>query len=133
MVNRRVAAAMICFVLLDDDDDKTRKKTRFWLNRRKLRGAFSNMIHELHMEDTASFKEMLQVDYDTFLKLLAAIKPFISPQESYHGVPTIKANKRLTLTLRFLVTGVTSFRSLGFQFQISRSAFFVLLSRLVKL
>ena len=88
MVNRRVAAAMICFVLLDDDDDKTRKKTRSWLNRRKLRGAFSNMIHELHMEDTASFKEMLQMDYDTFLNLLS----FIFSQESYHGVPTIKAN-----------------------------------------
>ena len=91
------------------------------------------MVHELRMEDTASFKEMLQMDYDTFLKLLAAIKPFISPQESYHGVPTIKANKRLTLTLRFLPTGVTPFRSLGFQFRISRSAFSVFLSRLVKL
>ena len=27
MVNRRVAAAMICFVLLDDDEVKTRGKT----------------------------------------------------------------------------------------------------------
>ena len=61
------------------------------------------------------------MDYDTFLNLLAAIEPFISPQESYHGVPTIKANERLTLTLRFLATGET-FRSLGFQFRISRSA-----------
>ena len=65
------------------------------------------------MEDTASFKEMLRMDYDTFLNLLAAIEPFISPQESYHGVPTIEANERLTLTLRFLATGET-FRSLGF-------------------
>ena len=112
---------------------KLEKKTRSWLNRRKLRGAFSNMVHALRMEDTATFKEMLQMDYDTFLKLLAAIKPFISPQESYHGVPTIKANKRLTLILRFLPTGVTSFRSLGFQFRITRSAFSVFLSRLVKL
>ena len=67
------------------------------------------------MEDTASFKEMLQMDYDTFLNLLAAIEPFISPQEIYHGVPTIKANERLRLTLRFLAIGET-FRSLGFQF-----------------
>ena len=58
---------------------------------------------------------------DTFLNLLAAIEPFISPQESYHEVATIKANERLELTLRFLATGET-FRSLGFRFLISRSA-----------
>ena len=73
------------------------------------------------MEDTASFKEILRMDYDIFLNLLAAIEPFISSQESYHGVPTIKANERLTLTLRFLATGET-FISLGFQIRISRSA-----------
>ena len=73
------------------------------------------------MEDTASLKEMLQMDYDTLLNLLEVMEPFISPHESYHGVPTSKVNERLTLTLRFLATGET-FRSLGFQFWISRSA-----------
>ena len=74
------------------------------------------------MEDTASFKEMLGMDYDTFLNLLAAIEPFMSPQESC-GVPTIKANERLTLTLCFLATGET-FRLLGFQFGILHSTIF---------
>ena len=78
MVNRQVAAAMICFVSLDDDEVKTRGKTRSWIKRRKKRGAFSNIVHELRMEDTASFKEMLRMDYDTFLNLLANIEPFIS-------------------------------------------------------
>ena len=73
------------------------------------------------MEDTASFKQMLRMDYETFLNLLVAIEPFISPQESNHGVPTIEANERLILTLRFLATGET-FRSLGYKFRISRSA-----------
>ena len=121
MNSRRVAATMICFVLRDDDEVKTRGKTRSWIKRRKQRGAFLNIVHELRMEDTASFKEMLRIDYGTFLNLLAAIEPFISPQESYHGIPTIKANERLTLTLRFLVTGET-LRSVGFKFRISRSA-----------
>ena len=116
-----MAATMICFVLRDDDEVKTRGKTRSWIKRRKQRGAFLNIVHELRMEDTASFKEMLRIDYGTFLNLLAAIEPFISPQESYHGIPTIKANERLTLTLRFLVTGET-LRSVGFKFRISRSA-----------
>ena len=84
MVNRRVAAAMICFVLLDDDEVKARGKTRSWTKRRKKRGALSNIVHELRMEDTASFKEMLRMDYDTFLNLIAAIEPFFSSQESYH-------------------------------------------------
>ena len=84
------------------------------------------------MEDTASFKEMLRMDYDTFLNLFAALEPFISPQESYHGVPKIKANERLTLTQRFLAIGET-FKSLGFQFRISRSAISYILSLFVKL
>ena len=121
MMNILVAAAMICFVLLDDDEVKTRRKTRSRIKRRKQRGAFSNIAHELRMEDIASFKEMLRMDYDTFLNLLAAIEPSISPQESNHGVPTIKANERSTFTLHFLATGET-FRSLGFQFRISHSA-----------
>ena len=78
MVNRRVAAAMICFVLLDDDGVKTRGKTRSWIKRRRQRSALSNIVHQLRMEDTASFREMLQMDYDTFLNLLATIEPFIS-------------------------------------------------------
>ena len=63
-MNRRVAAAMICFLLLDDDDDevKTRGKARSWIKKRKQRGAFSNIANELCMEDTASFKEMLRMD-----------------------------------------------------------------------
>ena len=87
----------------------------------KTRGVFSNIVHELPLEDTVSFKEMLRMDYDTFLNLLAANEPFISQQESYYGGSTIKANERLTLTLRFPATGET-FISLGFQFRISRSA-----------
>ena len=73
MVKRQMAAAMICFVLLDDDDEvKTRVKTRSWIKRRKQRGAFSNIVHELRMEDTASFKEMLRMDYGHFLKLVSS-------------------------------------------------------------
>ena len=121
---------MICFVLLDDDEVKTRGKTRSWTKRQKQRGAFSSILRELSTEDTANFKEMLRMDCDTFLNLLAAIEPFISPQKSYLGVPTIKANERLTLKLRFLATNET-FRSLGFQFRISRSAIsYIVISRI---
>ena len=72
------------------------------------------------MEGTDSFKEVLRMNYGSFLNLLTIIEQDISLQESYHGVVTIKAVERLTLTLRFLA-GET-FRSLDFQFQISCSA-----------
>ena len=45
------------FRLLGIDEVKTRVKTRSWIKRRKQRGAFSNIVQELCMEDTASFKE----------------------------------------------------------------------------
>ena len=121
MAERQVAAVIIFVLLLDDDGIKKRGKTCSWIKRQGQKGAFSNVVQELRMEHTAEFKEMLMMEYDTFLNLFSLIKPFISPQESYHGVDTIKAKERLTLTLRFLATGKT-YRSLGFQFRISYSA-----------
>ena len=71
MVGRRVTAPIISLLLLDDDEVETRGKTRSWIKRGKQRGVFSNIIQELRMEDTVSFKEMLRMDYDTFLNLLS--------------------------------------------------------------
>ena len=123
MAERRVAAAAITVLILLDDDDDTKKrgKTRSWIKRRKQKGAFSNIVQELRMEDTDGFKEMMRMEYDTFLKLLNYVEPFISPQERYHRAAVINAKERLTLTLRFLATGET-YKSLGFQFRISCSA-----------
>ena len=70
MADRRVAAAVISFLLLDDDEVKTRGKIWSWIKRRKQGGAFSNIIQELRMGDTANFKEMLRIDYDTVGQML---------------------------------------------------------------
>ena len=79
MAERQVAAAIIAVLLLDDDDIKKRGKTHSWIKKAKTE------VQE---------------------KFLSLIEPFISPQESYHGVDIIKATKeRLTLTLRLLATG----------------------------
>ena len=45
------------------------------------------------MEDTASFKEMLWMTYDTFLNLLTVSEPYISPQESYHAIMELPQSK----------------------------------------
>ena len=78
MAERQVAAAIIAVLLLDDDDIKKRGKTHSWIKKAKTE------VQE---------------------KFLSLIEPFISPQESYHGVDIIKAKERLTLTLRLLATG----------------------------
>ena len=59
----------------------------------------------------------MRMNYDTFLTPLSFIKPCISPQDTYFGTKPIKADERLTITIRFLATGET-FRSLHIQFRI---------------
>ena len=121
MSKQQAAAAIIAFIVLDEDESKKRGKTRNWIKRRPLKGAFANIVQELRLEDTPGFKEMMRMNYETFLLTLTIIEPYISPEESYRGNQTIKSSERLALTLRFLATGET-YRSLSFQFRISCSA-----------
>ena len=72
---------------------------------------FSNIVQELRMEDTAGFKEMLRMEYDTFLKLLSLIEPFISPQESYHGVDR---KSGISLSKISHKQGFSSYKSISF-------------------
>ena len=82
MADRRVVPAIIFFLPLVDDELKTRDRTQSSIKRQKQRGAFSNIIQELCMDDTTSFKEMLRMNYGTFLNLVTVIEPYISPQQS---------------------------------------------------
>lgn len=90
MAERKVAAALIAILIFDDDETKRRGKTRSWIKRRKQRGAFETIMQELRIGDTAGFKEMLRMEYSTFLHLLSLVEPCISSQEIYHGTETIK-------------------------------------------
>ena len=59
--------------------------------------------------------------HEQFLEILMAIEPLVRKRQVIGGYKVISSAERLTLTLRFLATGQT-FRSLSFQFRISRSA-----------
>ena len=100
---------------------KRRGKTREWLKRREEKGAFTNIITELGVEDAGGFKEMMRMDYQTFIDLLLMIEKDITPTELMSGIKVIRAPERLVLTIRYFATGET-FRSLSFQFRISRTA-----------
>lgn len=72
------------------------------------------------MEDTAGYKEMMRMNYETFRKILTAIEPIITKRQVVGGHKVITPSARLTIALRFLATGET-FRSLQFQFRMGKS------------
>ena len=43
------------------------EKTREWIKRRKERGYFNNIVEELQREDSASYQEMMRMDFATFM------------------------------------------------------------------
>ena len=73
------------------------------------------------IKDTATYKEMMRMNYDDFCEILRSIEQHITPKEIFVGAKVVKDAERLTLVIRFMATGET-FRSLSFQFRISTSA-----------
>ena len=73
------------------------------------------------IEDTPGYREMMRMTRDGFLEILWLIEPDITPRQVTGGHMVITAAEWLTQTVRFLATGET-YRSLSFQFRISKSA-----------
>ena len=108
--------------LADSDDEKRRRgKTRDWVRRRDELGMYATLIKELIVEDRCSFKQMFRMSVEDFEIVLQNINDLISPEEVQGGHHPISPDERLALTLKYLATG-ESFRSLSFQFRISRVA-----------
>ena len=120
---RRCVAAAMLVELLEDDKKREGKlgKTRSWIRRRGHKGYFNNIVQELMIEDTPSYREMMRMTHEDFVKILELIEPDITCCQVTGGHKVISAAERLTLTIRFLATGET-YRSLSFQFRISESA-----------
>ena len=94
--------AIICMIIseiLDDDDDyvNARGRTREWVKKREEKGVFNNIVYELRIQDSDTYKEMMRMTYDTFCVLLNYIEPYISPTERYFGTKVIKATERLVI------------------------------------
>lgn len=119
---KRKAAACLGVLLLCEEDEcrAKRGKTRNWIKRRSEKGFFQNIVQELRIEDIQGYREMMRMAHEQFIEILTAIEPFITKRQVIGGHKVISPAERLTLTLRFLATGET-FRSLSFQFRISRS------------
>ena len=111
-------------LLLDEEEEQRtwkRGKTRLLIRRRKDRGYFTNIIDELRIEDTPSYRERMRMDYKQFKEILAAIEPQITKVQVQGRHKVIRLAERLALTLKYLAAG-ESFSSLHFQFRISKAA-----------
>ena len=109
--------------LMDSDDERPcRGKNREWIKRRSELGIYSTIVKDLIIEDQLGFKSMFRMSLEDFERVLGYIQNMISPKEIIGGTRQILADERLALTLRYLATG-ESFRSLSFQFRISKPVF----------
>ena len=62
---KRAALVLALSLLLDEEEQRTWKqgKTRLWIKRRKFKDYFTNIIDELRIEDTPSYREMMRMDW----------------------------------------------------------------------
>ena len=95
-------------------------QAREWLKERAENGVFQTVI-KLSLQDTPAFKEIMRMSPDQLKEILNATEPDICKQSTKMGGELIVPVKRRALRPGFLATG-ESFRSLLFQFRISRPA-----------
>ena len=77
---------------------------------------YANLVQELLVEDTRTYREMMRMSYESFKKILGFIEPHITPKYStVIGAQLIRSAERLVLAIRFLPIGET-YRSLSLQF-----------------
>ena len=122
MAEKEAAAFILLALALDDDEKRKRSPTGKWIQRREQEGLYVNLVQELMVEDTRTYKEMMRMDYNCFKHILQLIEPYITPQKS--GVSAqrvVTAAERLVLTIRFLAMDET-FSSSSLQFRISERA-----------
>ena len=96
------SAACLVIALILDEDKKKRGPTRLWIRRREEEGMFSNLVQELLVEDTKTYREMMIMNYESFKQILGLIEPYITPKQSTIGTKIVNPAERLVLTIQFL-------------------------------
>ena len=76
-----------------------------WILRRLTQGASENIVRELNCEDPEKFRQYHRLDRDTFEEVLTIICPLIEKKDT-HLRSALKPIERLSVTLRFLATGL---------------------------
>ena len=126
------AACSTITLKIDDDDKKTRRLTRKWIRHREEEGMYANLVQELFVEDTRTYREMMRMSYKSFKKILAFIEAHITPKGlAVIGAHLIRPAEKLPLAIRFLATGET-YCSLSLQFRVSERAISYIIDEVTK-
>ena len=76
-----------------------------WILRRQAQGACVNIVCELNCEDPEKFTQYHRLDRCLFEEVLALVSPAIAKKDT-HLRCSLKPIERLSVTLRFLATGL---------------------------
>ena len=66
MAEKQAAACLLLAMMLDDDEKNTRGPTRKWVKRREEEGMYANLVQELLIEDTKTYREMMRMNHQCF-------------------------------------------------------------------
>ena len=77
---------------------------REWVKNRQRFGAYHQLVQELRLADSSTYRNFLRMDVPTFDELLKMVGPLITYQDT-NMRQAISPGERLALTLRFLATG----------------------------
>ena len=61
MAEKEAAAFILLALVLDDDEKRKRGPTRKWIQRREEEGLYANLVEELMVEDTRTYREMMRM------------------------------------------------------------------------
>ena len=121
MSNVQVIAAIA--LLLDDEDEhkenvqERSQWVRPWIARRKPDGAFYTIFQELKQEDAEAFRGYVRLNATSFEKLVELLAPSLLKKD----IVMRECIKPEEIALRYFASS-ESFRSLEYQFRISRKA-----------
>ena len=75
-------ASVLLLLTFNEEEESVRVKrgkTRKWIKCREEKGYFNNIVEELRVEDTTSYREMTRKDYETFQDILTVTGRIFEP------------------------------------------------------
>ncbi|GFU95745.1 DDE Tnp4 domain-containing protein [Trichonephila clavipes] len=117
----QVILALGFAAICDIEMRKAKKKRvwqRKWLQRRIQLGCYENLMKELALENSESYRRFLRMDVSTFEELVALVSPRIE-RKNTSMKKAIPAAERIALTLRYLTTAI--YHHLGSEIQVPES------------
>ena len=99
--------ALVIAIIMKRRRKRRRKRkiwTRDWVRNRQKYGAYHQLLQELRISDSTSYRNFLRMDIATFEELLQITAPAITYQDT-NKREAIPPGERLAVTLRFLATG----------------------------